>query len=418
MTKKTPRHASAAQLNLVSTYGERSEEDIQTIVLLAAKHPRQFWAAAKPLLSDRCRDRHYPILRAFFGHESLARAGLSFAAKHSRSDGVGRNDTLQILLDAALSIPGKSPAYYLNRIERARPLLSRVSAGDIFEAVFQPALGNNPHAALARLMPAFDSPDREEARRHTYGQTSFASKGLYNEQAMAEARAIVHAQTHGLPARIPARRDLCDNAFFWVARRYHETHQAGQPEAALWREAGCILIQRVPRLIENTHTLALCLGLEPFRQALGERAPKLGSPGNFWSSREVLVGEAFLLASHGEAKGIIDYLATGQTSKIAPAEATAEPTTPRYNHGCPDWALALLAGHPPDPAWMPAPASLEFEATFQIPKALADKSRSGSICAEDFKIIERDSGARYDATRLLKELGRPLPLAPRKKNAP
>jgi hypothetical protein len=406
--RKAKRVASLSDMG-ISSYGRIERDDTQLLISLVETHPRQFWNAVKRPLTDRMGDERWELFRAFEGKEALLRAGLWLTSKNSRIDGVGRNESLQRMLAMTLALPGKREGFYLSRVEAAKQQLSQVSAGDVFFTITAPAIAGNAAAtlALAKLMPDANSADKQEARRHTYGQTSFAGSGMHDQTAMSKSLAFIRAQVKGKPAEKPEREKICSNPFFWIAHRYLECSKAKSPEAALWREAGEILIRRCPKMGESTEALPLLIGIEPFRKVLMETRPTLGSPSFYCFHRDEIILDALRLSSKKETAEVIAYANTGERPVIrVSAAAQGGKESSWLSSGFPAWALALLAGRAPDPAWMPAPDSEEAKAEFSMPKALAEKAKAGSVKGRDVDSGRFPSGtAKFNAARLCKALG-------------
>lgn len=260
--------------------------------------------------------------------------------------------------------------------------------------------------ALAKLMPDAASTDREEARRHTYGQTHFSHQGMHNRAAMATAIAVIDGQAQGLSPQIPGPRDICRNAFFWIAHRHLKAQTLGDQseQAKAWTQAGALLVQRCPCITEGEQSLSLVLGIEPFRKALMERAPKLTQASHFGFRRESTLGQALQMARSGDVAEIIAYCDAASPSRMLDAPKDAPIDSPKSYSKLPSWAFALLAGHAPDASWMPAPGSEEARALFKIPTAMVDQSRAGTMKFEDHD-LGRSGAAAYDAAKLCKGLG-------------
>lgn len=406
--KKTRRHANLWDLGF-SSYGERSRDDSLLLVALVDSHPRQFWEQAKRCLTDRSYDRDWAVLAAFAGRETLIRAGLWLASKSSRIDGVGRNEGLQKMLSLALSLPGKSDAFYLARIESAKARLAQVSASEAFYAIASPAALGNAAAtlALAKLMPDANSKDREEARRHTYGETSFG-RGRFAERSVENKEiALIKAQAKGKSVEPMDWSKGTRHPLFWIAHRFMAASKAKSPDAALWAEAGEMIIRRCPKMAECERALPLMLAIPQFRKALIEIRPQLGSPSFYCFHRSEALIEAFRLADKKDVAEIIAYANTGDSPKLMVPTDPKSTNLPMWtgSAGLPAWALALLAGKAPDAAWMPVPGSLEALAPMPLPKAQVEKASLGRLRGAELDRYPNERAARYDAAKLCKALG-------------
>lgn len=406
--RKERRFGSLSDLGL-STYGRFEREDAQVLISVVKTHPRQFWSMVRRALTDRMGDDRWSLFGAFEGNEPLLRAGLWLVSKNSRIDGVGRNESLQRMLSMTLALPGKREGFYLARVEAAKAQLAKISAGDMFYTIAGPAMTGNAAATLAlvKLMPDAKSADKEEARRHTYGPTSFAGYGMRDSAAANKCLAHIKAQAKGKPTELPERETRCSNPFFWIAHRYEAALKAKSPEAAMWREAGEILVRRCPGLGESTETLPLILGIEPFRKALMEARPQLGSPSFYSFHRDEIILSALRMADKKQTAEIIAYVDTGArpTMRVSGMDEAGKPAS-WITSGFPAWALALLAGKKPEAAWMPAPGSEEAKAEFAMPKALAEKAKAGGVKPRDVNTSNIPGGsAKFNAARLCKALG-------------
>lgn len=405
--KKTKRSADLSDLG-VSSYGEWSREELEFVSSLARTHPRQFWSSAKRFLTERsAQDRSLTALNAFKHSEVLLRAGLSLALKKSGMNGFGSNLAIESMLSGCLALPNKSEAFYLERARSAAAQLSKTSASSIFSILLAPAVAGNASAALAmaQQMPSAGSANPDEARRHTYGASGFASHGLNDSAHNAATIAFIHAQENGLsPKPLPAR-ERCSNAFFWIAHRYLESQAAGSASASLWEQAGCLIAQRCPSIADGTQTLALALGIEPFRKALMAGRPVLSNPSFYGFHRPQILLDALQMAPAAEVAEILQYASSGRSPEL---QASSDPALPpAFTAGLPGWSIALLAGHTPDPAWMPEPESPEALGVFKLPKAVIALAKSGALAPSR---MERewmgDTGASLNAAKLCKALGR------------
>jgi hypothetical protein len=418
--KKTPRAAPSLGMLLGRLGKEISRQDARLLTALSQTHPRQFWSAAKDLLSwSHPEDEALQVLRACASHPTLLRAGLSVASKVSKTDGVGSNPTLSILLGASLRLKNKSPQYHEERMRSAAQLLSGVSASDMFHLLVEPAEANNAHATLAAARAMPDAHNPQEARRFTYGQTSFASAGLMGESKLL-ARAFIQAQAAGLQGIPATRRERCDNAFFWIAHRHREALASGSVDAPTWAEAARLLVRRAPKLAEDGATLSLILASEELRPLLPATPSKRHFSG--WWNQTRLCFETLSMAQGSAVAPILNYFGPDLNSKLVEADAgenapKARSGAPKmFSGGLPGWAVALLAGHAPEASWMPAPDAEAARATFKLPRALVAKARDGSMLESDLSGPTLGaSGASFDASSLCKALGHAWGPAPKSK---
>jgi hypothetical protein len=433
MSKKTPRSANLSDLGLNWSYGEKDPHEAELVAALASTHPRQFWDAAKHCLKDRPRDNEHLVVQAFSGREALVRAGLSYARKHGYNDShgyghnrYGRNPAYETMVAHAMALPGKSARFQELVAARADKRFSKLHASEIFATILEPARAGNAYASLllARLLPDSSSTDSEQAKRHENGRTGFASMDVYDSPERALTVALIHAQTHGIDPSIAAKAAksrgrparLSGNAFFWIAHRHLEESAAGSPSAGIWAQAGVEIVRRCAKgLSQGPETLALALGIKPFRDALLASRPQMGDR-HYWSRDQALF-EAFKLCAHDDVKTICDYAATGPSPTIADLDPTKPDAPRRYQGGLPSWALAVLAGHSPDPAWMPQSGAIEAQTLFKIPKSSMDMAKLGTLSGQQVdRLGYSSSGASYDAPKLCKSLGHSWPVLQATKN--
>ena len=427
LKKKTPRHATIFDLGLGKRYSSAfSEADARIAAPLASSHPRQFWLAAKRILRDRSQ-RNATFFAAFDDRPALIRAALMLILKSPAQYEVLGESPLFLILSSALRLPGRTSAFYEARLEGLRRLRPEASASEVYSLIAAPALVGHAVATLAaaKAMPDPRGGDPSQARAFSHGQTSFASAGLYSPELLAQAAGIIHAQVHGISdgSSRPPQPPPCSNAFFLIAHRYRQSLAAGLAEASLWRDAGMILINRIPALSGEAPLTALMLGTEPFRRAL---AASLDLPAPKWSysrgfASQLSDGCLFDALAMASPQCVGDILALAARRPPAASIAPGPDGSPgAFVGGIPRWALALLAGHPPAPEWMPEPSSPEALAEMRFPKAWVAKAKDGSLLSSDLegrgRVAPGDppAGAKISAAKLCKALGSPWPAQPPK----
>lgn len=421
--KKTHRHANVADLGLSAFRwsAEISREDAELVASLAENHPRQFWMAASAILKNRLSDNVGPILASFEKRPVLIRAALLLLAHRQARPDDSRCQAALAIAGRALALPGMRPSFYQARLDNLRPLFQGVAASDIFELIAAPALAGCARGALcaAQAMPDARSPTPGEIRRFTHGQTSFAAHSHLPRENAALFIARIHAQANGMPAASSlGSSPRFANAFFLIAHWHRECLASGHSDAAIWRDAGIILIERLPALAESSIALPLILGIDAFREAFLATLD-LPPPSAAQAScrapmplTDSCIFEALSMASDAGAAEIMDFVKTRPNgrhkARLAPSPESSSESS--FVGGIPIWAVALLAGKSPAPSWMPEPGSAEALAAVRFPKAWALKSKDGSLEGVDlmrhFGRDELPSGARFDAATLCKALGR------------
>lgn len=362
----------------------------------------------------RGKDSEHVILKAFAGHEALLRAGLSLSIGKTNTDGLGQNRVLSKLLSMTLVLPGKSRQFHRLRVASAAKSILTVSASEVFSMISGPAVAGNAEGALAlaELMPDENSPDPSQSKRHRYGVCGFFHMGLNDDHEKAVALAVVHARVNGMVLKIDHKESVPRNAFFWIAIQAREARQAGHSDADVWEAAATLLVSRCPDgVVEGSETLSLALGSRVLRNALIKVRPKLGDPGSYCFHRESTLVSALQEVPAGEVGEILAYAESAvRYTRIPPKGKTS--VRESFEYGIPGWALALLAGHKPDPAWMPSPGDPEALGVFKMPRAFIEASKSGALRSSDLDHWRgRENSASFDAARLCKELGHGFGLA-------
>lgn len=422
--KKTPRHANVADLGLSAfsrLASEISREDAELVASLAENHPRQFWMAASNVLKDRVSDNVLPIFASFKNRPVLIRAALLFLANKNTRPRVSRCLASFAIAGHALSLPGMRASFYKARLDNLRSQLQDAAASDIFELIAAPALAGNALGALcaAQAMPDARSSVPGEARRFTHGQTSFAAHSHLPREDAALFIARIHAQANGIPAASSVGFSArFANAFFLIAHWHRECLATGHSDAAIWRDAGILLIERVPALAESSIALPLILGIDAFRNAF-RATLDLPPPSVAQAScrgplplTDSCIFEALAMAPEASATEIIGFaktLANGRhKARLQPSSEF--PARSLFVGGIPIWAIALLAGKEPSSSWMPELGSEEALAEIRIPKAWTVRAKDGSLNGLDLMRHlgpdEIPRGALFDAAKLCKAVGR------------
>jgi hypothetical protein len=260
----------------------------------------------------------------------------------------------------------------------------------------------------------------EQAEKYRYGRTGFTHYDLGNELGQAWAQALIIAEScseskkakqakqakQAKPAkRAPPRdADIPTNALFWIAARHKLLRATDPAAAARWGAAGALMIEKGLEVEDGHESISLALGCAPMRKALMARRPVLGAPTFYGFHREEATLRALLLANPSDVAEICAYEESGSSCR----------TDMKVSQGKSSWivspipaaALALLAGHDPDPSWI----SLGADRHFHISKSQLDAAKAGTLAPSHFASHSTPArGAPYTIEKLAQALGKALP---------
>lgn len=391
----------------ISTYGsfyDRGSFTSQTLKALAGTHPRLLWSIGSRALRERPRDGSEEIVLLFARHPALVRAALWRCSSQTVSGMRHAHHEiahwLPILLTLWIQLPGQTERGAIARLRAAAKMMSNSSAAEIFRLHSAAARANLPQTALMiarEMMPSARDPDKEQSRRHTFGETGFAqsrmsrdSKARRASQALADWLVADEPKEALAPETIGA---ACGNGFELAVRCSLSARREGRLELAdLWAQSAAELIRKGRNFFDHAETLTLGLALEATREAMRELRPRIGDVTFYSFDREELLFHGLSLCAPDQLGALIAYEAT--------SDAASKPDS------LPGWTMALLAGHAPDPSWMPAAGSAEALRRVKVSDRFVEMAAAGQLDADHWRSRRgRPSGRLISASSLLDKLG-------------
>lgn len=402
------------------TYGVLDRIDAGIIAALAPAHPRAFWALAKRhLFETPCAREYAPILaQACARDERLLRLGLAAARAESRIKNrtYSANDMPLRFLIMALALPGQSDAWRATRIAENSSMIYAFPASSCFMSMA--AAARSGHLAATEQLAAM-MPDKRlgalEAQKYQYGTCGFVRSNMGSRSGQAWARASAASEACGRPpGEGPPGSEAPLNGLYWISVRHHALRDSDPAAAERWGRAGADMIERGLEVEEAHESIGLAMGCAPMRKALIARRPVLGNARFQFFDRETATLASLLLAAPADVAEICAYDETG--SACRPPMNVSSRGVSSLVSPVPAAALALLAGHAPDPAWM----GLGADRLFNIPKAIFDAAKAGTLTAFDLDVTGLFRfGKRHSIDTLAAALGKPpQPRAPAAKKAP
>lgn len=373
-----------AELWRSSSSYSQPKADAEIVLALLPARPRTFWRAVERTII-RGREESWPLIKAAVKDERLLRLCIGRVTRELGGfRGTFREYEQRAVLAharplfaGACKFREKSDAWLSNRLSPLMRALAEQPAAEAFDAIGLAAESGRLGAAQEILKAFPDQRVNSGDARLRYGRMGYSEGGMADVRARAEARSHLKKMAkEGDRAWMEPERDL-RNAFFWLTAQAQAWRESSASHAAAWAAVAVELAARgAPCPMEAAYSCPELLGeLERLRREAPD-ASQHRSPSFYSLSRPVILFEALLGASPATVAAICAHDANfrdlaqtfsargGQAERVIPAAA-----------------IAMLAGHAPEEAWIPGASY----GAFRIAGSVVGAAKEGRLSHEHIK---------------------------------